>query len=39
LQPGGPNPFIDPAGYTAHLDEYETAFRNKLETEQKAAAK
>lgn len=39
LQQGGPNPFIDPEGYKAHLDEYETAFHTKLEAEQKAAAK
>ena len=36
--PKGPNPFIDPAGYQAHLDAQEKAFHAKL-AEQKAAAK
>jgi metallo-beta-lactamase class B len=36
--PKGPNPFIDPAGYQAHLDAQEKAFRAKL-AEQKAAAR
>ena len=36
--PKGPNPFIDPAGYKAHLDAQEKAFQAKL-AEQKAAAK
>jgi metallo-beta-lactamase class B len=37
LQPGGPNPFIDPQGYQAHLDFYETTFRTKLKEEQQRA--
>ena len=37
LQKGGPNPFIDPAGYKAHLDLQEMNFRAKLEEQQKAA--
>jgi hypothetical protein len=32
----GPNPFIDPAGYKAHLDLQEKNFRAKLEEQQKA---
>ncbi len=36
--PKGANPFIDPAGYKAHLDAQEKAFQAKL-AEQKAAAK
>jgi metallo-beta-lactamase class B len=35
--PNGPNPFMDPAGYKAHLDRQEKAFQAKL-AEQKAAA-
>ncbi|PYR98072.1 MAG: subclass B3 metallo-beta-lactamase [Acidobacteria bacterium] len=38
LGKGGPNPFIDHAGYLAHLDLQEKAFKARLE-EQKAAAK
>jgi len=37
LQKGGPNPFIDPAGYKAHLDLQEKNFRAKLEEQQRAA--
>lgn len=37
LQKGGPNPFIDPAGYKAHLDLQEKNFQAKLEEQQKAA--
>jgi metallo-beta-lactamase class B len=37
LQKGGPNPFIDPAGYKAHLDLQEKNFRAKLEEQQKTA--
>lgn len=36
LGKGGPNPFIDPQGYQAHLDRKEKEFNAKLE-EQKAA--
>jgi len=32
--PGDPNPFIDPAGYKAHLDLQEKNFRAKLEQQQ-----
>jgi metallo-beta-lactamase class B len=38
LKDGGPNPFIDPAGYRAHLDLQEKNFKEKL-VEQQAAAK
>ncbi len=38
LNDGGPNPFIDPAGYRAHLDLQEKNFKEKL-AEQQAAAK
>jgi metallo-beta-lactamase class B len=31
LQPGKPNPFIDPQGYKAFIDEYEKAFQKELE--------
>jgi metallo-beta-lactamase class B len=34
---GGPNPFIDPAGYKAHLDLQEMNFRAKLAEQQQAA--
>lgn len=37
LQKGGPNPFIDPAGYQAHLDRQEKAFQAKLDEQKKAA--
>jgi metallo-beta-lactamase class B len=37
LEKGGPNPFIDPAGYKAHLDLQEKNFRAKLEEQQRAA--
>ncbi len=30
LRPGGPNPFIDPAGYRAYVDAHEQAFRAEL---------
>ena len=35
---GGPNPFIDPAGYTAELDTVEGLFLPVLAAQQKAAA-
>jgi metallo-beta-lactamase class B len=38
LKDGGPNPFIDPTGYRAHLDLQEKNFKEKL-AEQQAAAK
>jgi len=37
LKDGGPNPFIDPAGYRAHLDLQEKNFKEKLAEQQKAA--
>ena len=35
LKAGGPNPFIDPAGYQAHLDLQEKNFKTKLAEQQK----
>ena len=32
---GGPNPYIDPAGYTAELDIVEGVFRSQLAQQQK----
>ena len=29
--PGDPNPFVDPEGYQAHIDEYEEIFETRLE--------
>lgn len=29
-QPGDPNPFVDPAGYQAHVDEFEGTFKDAL---------
>jgi metallo-beta-lactamase class B len=37
LKPGGPNPFIDPAGYKTELDIDEAMFHAVLEAQQKAA--
>ncbi len=39
LKDGGANPFIDPAGYQAHLDLQEKNFKEKLAEQQRAAAK
>jgi len=39
LKAGGPNPFIDSAGYQAHLDLQEKNFKEKLAEQQQAAAK
>jgi metallo-beta-lactamase class B len=39
LGKGGPNPFIDHAGYLAHLDLQEKAFRAKLEEQKVRAAR
>jgi metallo-beta-lactamase class B len=36
LRKGGPNPFIDPEGYKAHLDKQEKAFLAKLDEQKKA---
>ena len=33
MMPGGPNPFIDPAGYQAYVAERETTFRKEWERE------
>ena len=38
LGKGGPNPFIDPAGYTAELDLDEAMFHAVLDAQQKAAS-
>ena len=38
LQKGGPNPFIDPQGYKAHLDMQEKAFEAKLAEQKRASA-
>jgi metallo-beta-lactamase class B len=38
LQKSGPNPFIDPEGYKAHLDKQEKAFEAKLAEQKKAAS-
>jgi metallo-beta-lactamase class B len=38
LQPGGPNPFIDPTGYRAYLDEREQAFRTELDKQKQKAS-
>ena len=37
LGQGGPNPFIDPEGYTAELDLMEAMFRAVLEAQQASA--
>ncbi len=37
-QPGDPNPFIDPEGYKAHLDQYEKIFETTLAKQQAQAA-
>jgi metallo-beta-lactamase class B len=37
LKDGGPNPFIDPAGYRAHLDLQEKNFKEMLAKQQAAA--
>jgi metallo-beta-lactamase class B len=34
VKPGAANPFIDPAGYRAYVDEREQAFRNELAAQQ-----
>jgi hypothetical protein len=38
LTSGGPNPFIDPAGYVLEVDIAEAMFRAVLAEQQKAAA-
>jgi metallo-beta-lactamase class B len=38
LKAGGPNPFVDPAGYKTELDIDEAMFRAVLDAQQKAAA-
>jgi metallo-beta-lactamase class B len=37
LQKGGGNPFIDPAGYRAYLDDREQAFRKELSAQKQKA--
>jgi hypothetical protein len=37
MKEGGPNPFIDPAGYKAHLDLQEKNFKAKLAEQQQTA--
>ena len=39
MKDGGPNPFIDPAGYRAHLDLQEKNYKAKLAEQQTAAKK
>ena len=39
LEKGGPNPFIDPAGFKAHLDRQEMNFQARLEEQKKAATR
>jgi metallo-beta-lactamase class B len=39
LSQGGPNPFIDQAGYKAYVARMETAFNSRLEEQQKGANK
>jgi hypothetical protein len=39
LDEGGPNPFIDPEGFTAHLDRQEKNFSARLEEQKKAGVK
>jgi len=36
MKAGGANPFIDPAGYSAYVNEREGAFRKELETQRRA---
>jgi metallo-beta-lactamase class B len=36
LKPGGPNPFLDAAGYRTYVDEREEAFRKELAAQQNA---
>ena len=38
LQSGGPNPFIDPAGYTALIDSSEKAYLDRIAELKKANA-
>jgi metallo-beta-lactamase class B len=35
MKPGGPNVFIDPAGYKAYVADRETAFMKELERQKK----
>jgi len=39
LEKGGANPFIDPAGFKAHLDRQEKNFTARLDEQKKAATK
>ena len=38
-QPGDPNPFVDPAGYQAHVDEYEASFEEALKAQLESAGR
>ena len=38
LEKGGPNPFIDPDGFKAHLDRQEKNFKARLDEQKKAAS-
>ena len=37
-QPGDPNPFVDPEGYRAHVDEFEQTFEETLSRQRAAAS-
>jgi metallo-beta-lactamase class B len=37
-KPGDPNPFVDPSGYQAHVDEYEALFEAMVARQQAEAA-
>jgi hypothetical protein len=39
LDMGGTNPFIDPAGFKAHLDRQEMNFMTRLDEQKKAPAR
>jgi metallo-beta-lactamase class B len=39
LEKGGPNPFIDPAGFKAHVDMQEKNFYARLEEQKRATGK
>ncbi len=36
--PGDPNPFVDPEGYKAHVDQYEKSFEAALAKREAQAA-
>ena len=39
LEKGGPNPFVDPEGFKAHVDRQEKNFQARLEEQKKAVTK